>query len=233
MFDIHSHVLPTVDDGSPSVETSLQMLKVCVEQGITDVYLTPHYRGRCKLPKQKVIERFEQFQNAVKERGIPVNLYLSEEVYYDDSIFDNVSNAEFLTFGDTKYLLLELGLYEDEDVEPYDAVYEAVSCGYKPIIAHIERHNDVSVAYAQELKSIGALIQVNADSIADKSKKCFTKIVFKLIKAGLVDFVASDYHYVRINYMAEAYKIVKKKFGQKVADSLFNDNAKKIFKGAD
>ena len=227
MTDIHSHILPFVDDGSDSYEKSFEMLKRAAEYGITNVVLTPHFkRGVYGNNTEKVKQEFEKFQIAVKEQNIPVKVYLGQEILCDSKIYEDLKNGNLLTFNDSKYVFIEFDYFEYSDIA--DFAYNIKAMGYIPVIAHIERYKYLSANTLISLKNDGALIQVNAASVTGKYGRAFKKKVFAAIKSGLVDFVATDTHYGRQESLEQAYKIVAKRFGKETAEKLFLKNAEKF-----
>ena len=229
MIDIHTHVLPLVDDGSIDNNLSLAMIKECVNQGVTDVFLTPHYRKMFKLPPNILKSEFEKFKNIVSNENIPVNLYLGQEVFIEGNYKQIFQDKKVLTMNDSNFLLIEFD-YED-DVDMPDIVYELKMLGYTPIIAHYERYLMSDIETALEIKSLGGLIQINADSIVGKTKRYYSGLIKKLFKNNAVDFVASDIHFNRVNHLLHAKQFVQKKFGEETANKVFVENAKMIIKG--
>ncbi len=100
MIDIHTHILPAVDDGSKSVENSIQMLKDLSANGVSDVVLTPHYRGKYNTPKEVLIQEFAKFKEVAKE--VDINLYLGREIYCDRESLNLLSEGKLLTLNGTK-----------------------------------------------------------------------------------------------------------------------------------
>ncbi len=227
MIDIHSHILPFVDDGSASLETSLRMLEDLVESGVTDVILTPHHNKRFEKDKEQLLKEFEEFKKSAKD--IPINLYLGQEIEATKETFSLLEKGELITLGNSKYILLEFDYFNYQDIVEF--VYRAVVRGYIPIVAHVERYEYFTLEDAMEVKKEGGLIQVNASSLAIRQEKHFGKKVKALIKKGLVDFVASDYHDFRQLSILDAKKVVEKKFGKEIAQNLFIENARKIIEG--
>ncbi len=229
MIDIHTHILPFLDDGSPSIERSLEMLEREAELGVTDVILTPHHRFDFKHGKKEIIETYNQFVQIANQKRIGVNLYLGQELLIDRRFKEFMASGELITLNDTKYVLIEFNLSAKQNF--IDPVYEFVRLGYKPIVAHFERYfySDLDLAY--QIKDFGGLIQLNARSILGENTKQAKKLCKQLFKAGLVDFVASDVHHFRENLMADCYRFVGKKFGEEVADKVFIQNAQNIIKG--
>ncbi len=229
MIDIHTHILPFVDDGSLDNNISIDMLKECVNQGITDVFLTPHYRKTYKLPPKVLNDEFEKFKKVVSDENISINLYLGQEIFVDEHYKSAFVNKKVLSMNDSKYVLLEFDY--DKYVDMAEIVYELKVLGYIPIIAHYERYLNSDLKTAFEIKSLGGLIQVNAESIVGKFKRRYYGLVKKLFKENLIDFVSSDVHSNRKNLLFEANKFVEKKFGEDTANRVFALNAKKIIKG--
>ncbi len=229
MIDIHTHILPFVDDGSLDNNISIDMLKECVNQGITDIILTPHYRKIYKLPPNVLKGEFEKFKKIVSDENLPVNLYLGQEIFIDEHYKRAFANKKVLSMNDSKFVLLEFDY--DKYVDMTEIVYELKVLGYIPIIAHYERYLNSDLKTAFEIKSLGGLIQVNAESIVGKFKRRYYGLVKKLFKENLIDFVSSDVHHNRENLLLEANKFVEKKFGVDTANKVFTLNAKKIIKG--
>ena len=226
MIDIHTHILPEVDDGSFSLDNSLAMISECVKQGTTDIILTPHYRKEYKLGAKELKERFSTFKDCVEKSGLAVNLYLGQEIFIEKDYKEIFSSNAFLPMNDGKHILIEFGYDCKWDIT--EVVYELTRLGYTPIIAHIERYINYDLSVAYEVKDLGGLIQVNAESLVGVQKRVFGKKVKELLKNGLVDFIASDVHFNRKNLLAKAQKWVSKKYGKECAQKIFIDNAKEI-----
>ena len=229
MIDIHSHVLPFVDDGSDELQKSLAMLRKSESAGITDLILTPHYRHKYNESVEKLKSEFESFNRIKNDEGINVNLYLGQEIYYKPQTKKLLQEGRLLSLNDTEYVLIEFRF--DEFCDIAEAVYELATAGYVPIVAHAERYRYFSIVNAEEVKSLGGLIQINASSINGFLGHRCKKRTKNLFKNGLVDFVASDAHYNRKNNMTKAYAWVKRKYGQQTAEKVFMLNAEKIIKG--
>lgn len=226
MVDIHTHILPDVDDGSKSLNASLDMLRFACSIGCTDIFLTPHYSSVYQNEKNRLQQSFNSFIEVVKQNGIDVNLYLGQEVAIEFDGDYQFNKDKMLTLGGSEYILLEFPYFEFVDIS--EVVYEFKNIDLKPIVCHIERYAYCDEKMVRKIKSLGGLIQITADSICgDKSRENFKKSK-KFVASGFVDFVASDVHELRNNKMAEAYKFVSKKFGNERAENLFTNNAQKI-----
>lgn len=224
MIDIHSHVIPFVDDGSGSLENSIKMLKTAEENGVTDLVCTPHYRRSLfETPKETLIENFELLK---KRNETSVRLYLGQEIAFNKNVYSMLEKDELLTMNGTKYILLEFHYVDYVDIS--GVVFECKLRGFKPIIAHIERYEYLSDDDIEEIFYSGALIQVNASSLNFGSH--YRGKVKRLIKKGLVHMVSSDVHVGRTYDMKKAFSFVAKKYGADKATALFGGNAAAIIK---
>ncbi|MBR1968317.1 MAG: hypothetical protein IKA11_02850 [Clostridia bacterium] len=227
--DIHAHVLPFVDDGSETLEHSLEMLGELYSQGVTDVILTPHFRGDYVKTPEELYNVFKEFKARCYEADIPVNLYLGQEVFIDGNYKKIFHDKKVLTLNGTPYVLIEFAFENAGDITEF--VYELKNLGYVPIVAHLERYTFSDIDLAYEIKAIGGLIQVNADSIVGKYKRKYSKFIKELFSENLVDFVSSDLHHKRKLMIKKAKDVIVKKYGEECAEKVFRLNTEKIIKG--
>lgn len=230
MTDIHSHVIPCVDDGSNGIDESIEMIKSAVENGVDNIVCTPHYRKPYTRSVSSIVRYFEELKKVVVEQGLPVDLYLGQEIYVDDEtdIDALIKNGTVLTMNGTNVVLIEFDFTAPCNAE--EIVYRIKRAGYTPIVAHVERYKYLSIEDVYDIKRSGGLIQVNAGSVLGAPNGVDKRFVNKLFKEGFVDFVASDVHFGRENYLDRAYKKVKKKFGEDAAEVTFSANAKVLLK---
>lgn len=228
MIDIHSHVLPFVDDGAPSEEVSVTLLKNAVAEGVTDLFCTPHYRGNYKASAEEIKDRFEKLKARAAAEGLPIRLYLGQEIFVKEDIKGLLASDKVLTMNGTKFVLVEFDLFTRSEI--VETVYELKHEGYKPIVAHLERYGYADIDDAYEIKKSGGFIQVNAASIVGDGKKAYAKFIKSLFAEGYVDFVASDVHLGRQNGMKDAYAFVRRKFGEDAAEVVFNYSGRQLIK---
>lgn len=235
LVDIHSHILPGVDDGAHNAEVSVKILEMMKEQGITDVLATPHFDA-----SQCSIEEFNaDIESAVKTlsdftygRELP-EVYVGCEVYYFPGISKS-SGIKQLTLNGSKFLLLELCYGQaitDRVLNEIIDVYNKF--GIVPIIAHIERyHKEKGFKRLLDLiRHRVCIAQINSASLMDKQP--YKKICLKLLKQGYISFIATDAHSVKLRppLMDKALEAVKNNLGQDYVDMLLK-NSNDFYKSA-
>ena len=226
LVDIHSHIITKVDDGSENVEASIFLLNKEKEAGTTHIILTPHYRrGMFESSIDKIKEGYNDLVNCAKSNNIDIELFLGQEIYIRkvDSFKEYFNKGKIIPMNNTDFYLLEFSY--DNEIDITEVVYNAKLLNKKVIIAHIEKYNYVGIKEAMDIKDSGALIQVNASSIVGRYGFKLKRKAMKLIKEGLVDFVASDCHANREFDLLKAYNLVTRKFGSSVSNKLFSENS--------
>ena len=233
MIDIHNHMIYGVDDGSKSIETSLDILKKLSLNGITDVILTPHYivESNYSSPKINNIVKFKKLKEEVKSNNININLYLGNEIYIDKNILKYLKDNIMCSLNNTEYILVELpmsGVYSDYQ----DILYNLISCGCKVILAHPERYatfqKNFSLVY--ELEEMGVLFQCNLGSIIGEYGKEAKNTIKRLLKEKKVSFMGTDIHKDMKDYkdIEKAINKLKKYLTDQELDDILNNNPKKI-----
>lgn len=212
MTDIHTHVLPLVDDGSPSVEVSLELLKSQVLSGVQAVVLTPHYsieRG-FTVSGKALTAAFNSFKSAAQSAGINIKLYLGQEICYSPTfdIVELLKKGELLSINGSKYVLIEF-LFDERPESVSDVIYSLKIAGYKVVVAHVERYQWITLNTVKSMRANGALVQVNADSLFGKNGFKAKHFAKKIIKEGLVNLVASDEHSFRPSLLKKARALLK------------------------
>ena len=231
LIDIHCHILPKVDDGPDSVEESLKILKDMKRQGIKHVIVTPHYRPEMFEPSMKrVIYSYRHLRDIAYEMG--VSMSLGCEYYRNEQIIDHMDNRKRPSMAGSRYVLIEFSM---NDLFPTvrNYVYELVTHGCQPIVAHVERYFCCQkMEKIQELKDMGALVQLNAGSVLGEEGWKLKIFCLDLMKKDLVDFVASDTHNTsdrKLN-LKKCASYVTKKMGKQYAERIFFNNPLNILK---
>lgn len=196
MIDIHSHLIPNVDDGSRSVEETVKMIKEARHAGFTDIILTSHYMEECYEPEEEVIELWtEQLQKVIDNESIEIKLYTGNEVYITENVIELLKNNKVATLANSRYLLIELPLNSNVKYAE-EVIFHLKSLGIIPIIAHPERYSYIQkdITEVENLIKQGCLIQSNFGSIIGIYGKEAKKAIHKLLKNDVVHFLGSDCH---------------------------------------
>ena len=193
MVDLHTHVLPGIDDGAEDAEVSRKLLEILSAQGVDSVVFTSHYYGRKRSPRQFLEARAAAF-DSVKELIPPgMDVYLGAEVHFSGQMV--VSNEAIcpMAIGDTRYLLIELPFLTVWDSALYARLRDFVSeTDYVPVVAHAERYAEVqkSPAVLSALSDLGCLFQVNTSAFTGDE----SRLAFAMLKNGYVDCLGTDAH---------------------------------------
>ena len=142
MIDLHTHILPGLDDGSPDLETSVLMAAVAAESGVTHLVATPHsnQRGAFENYASPALQvRFDCLCTAVNEAGIPLELSLGMEIFGTGDVLQLLHDGRLLTLGGGRYLLIEFGFHEDP-LRIERLLDALLADGYWPVVAHPERY---------------------------------------------------------------------------------------------
>lgn len=194
MIDIHTHILPHIDDGAKDTATAVAMLQSEIAQGVDTVVLTSHYYGKKYSPQQFLKKRAQAFAHLQKQIPSGIAVRLGAEVHFTGMNMPPFEELCPLAIEGTKYILLEFPFTQRWTKSLLDEVANFISeTGYTPIIAHVERYYEVQKTplIATELVQMGCLLQVNAQSFLEKRER---KLAFALVKHGLAHCVGSDTH---------------------------------------
>lgn len=232
IVDLHMHVVPGIDDGSRSIEESLQMLKCAAEQGVTDVFCTSH-NGYCQDDGERYLASFFRLKDAVTEAKINVRIHKGCEIlcageYIDDIIY-GLDIGAFSTLGNSNHVLAEL--YQDaKPSEALTIVKALAEHGYKPIIAHMERNYNITSLMVRLLIQSGTMIQVNAFSFVDEADGEIRERARALLRNKYVHFVGSDAHRIdhRPPNMLGGIQYILDNVDEKYATEILRGNAKQL-----
>lgn len=223
MVDIHNHLLYGIDDGSKSIEESIDVLRDLEQYGYTDIILTPHYitESRYSNPRSDNLERLKVLKEEVKKNNIKIKLHLGNEIFMDDNIYDLLREGIISSLNDTNYLLIELPL--SGEYSGYIEVFKyLMGKGYNIILAHPERYiafqEDFNKVY--ELEKIGIYFQSNLDSLVGRYGPAAEDMIIRLLKENLISFLATDIHKKKHDY--NIWNIAKKKALKYVTEDVFN-----------
>ena len=217
MTDIHSHLIYDVDDGSKTIEESIELIKRLNEVGFNNIIMTPHYiegSEYCVTNPEK-LEKLETLRNVVMKKNIPVNLYLGNEIFINDNIINDIVNNEIYTLNGGKYLLFELP-FHNQILNLADIIYEIKIQGYIPILAHPERYTYFQDDYSlvDSLREEGLLFQCNFASILGYYGKESEKLLKYMLKKEYVDYLGTDVHRIAKTYVIDNFKKIEKYFNK-------------------
>lgn len=197
MIDLHCHILPDIDDGSPSMEESLAMVRVAQKNKIDVIVATPHFLDYDNLD-EFVIERNEkaiELNKAISDMGYNVSVACGSELFLDSRIF-TADNLDELTINGSRYMLCEFTLKPFNNDKAIVYCEELISRGYVPIIAHPERYINFlrEPEIVNELWDMGCKFQVNASGLAGHGGPEMQDFALELVRRGFTVAIATDAH---------------------------------------
>ena len=255
LADLHSHIVPYVDDGTSDYEEARGLIAEQYSQGVRTIVTTAHFRnGMFDTPISKVKRHFDELQEWLQTTEMSdIKLYLSREYHCDkrlsilldgyvsgqeEIVYEDISyipGEEILPFGQKKCILLEFSSDRMQDSEFEIFIQKASQAGLTPIIAHAERCPAVqdrpTIVY--KLRDQGALVQVNCESLIARAGTRAGDTAKALVDNKLADVVSSDYHDLkrRPPNIKKCYAFLRKKYGVTTADRLLRDNANSLIYG--
>ena len=225
VVDLHSHLIPNVDDGSESISDSIELLKEFESLGFQKIITTPHIMNEFFPNNKEIIyTALNSLQEELNKQSIHIKIEAAAEYYLDEHFFESlIPSDDLLTFG-KNYILMETPFLN----APFflkEAIFNLKSKGYQVILAHPERymylHNNLKLV--EELKDMGTLFQVNTASLSGFYSKAVQKFAVKLFKNRVVDFIGSDCH--NMYQMQTIKKTLKSKIYQGLPfDDLLNNS---------
>ncbi len=233
MIDIHNHLLFGIDDGSKSIEESVDVLRDLASIGYTDIILTPHYisGSRYSNSASNNYKLMKELESSLKDNNIDIKLYLGNEIFIDDDIFELLLSKEIYPLNGTKNLLIELPM--SGEYEGYLEIFsDLIDKGCNIILAHPERYLSFQKDYDKiiELKKMGIYFQSNIDSLIGRYGEDAEVIIKKLLKDKMISFLATDIHHKKHDYNAwnKAREVALKYISAEEYDILVNKNPSKL-----
>lgn len=210
MIDIHSHILPGIDDGALSMEDSVEMAKIACKCGISQIVATPHYNGAYFATRNEIDKVYEQLCDELEYENIPIKLLKSMEILASDDLPELLTQGKVFTYPESSWFLVEF--MPDEEYDYFDWLLDrCVEAGFKPVIAHPERYRAVyrhpEMAKGWSEKGYG--VQVNRDSLLGVFGNQAYECSDYLLKRGWANCIASDAHSPqgRNPYWGEAFRL--------------------------
>lgn len=197
--DMHSHLLPGIDDGSPDIQTSLELIKGMMSLGYSKLITSPHIMSDMyKNTREIILEKLALLRSAVKEAGLDIEINAAAEYYLDEYVHGLIKNNEPLLPVSKNMILVEFSMaFPSHSLK--DILFDMQMQGLQPIIAHPERYIylERNKDFYEELKDIGCLFQVNLLSLIGHYGRTQQELAQYLLKKGYYDLAGTDLHHVR------------------------------------
>lgn len=238
MVDIHCHILPGVDDGSESLEQSLDMARLAVRSGVTDIIATPHFQGvRASMELlRRILRRLEQLRRALEREQIPLRLHPGVEILCVPETLELARQKQLPTLGDGNYVLVEF--YFDASAGFMDEALETLSrCGYRPVVAHPERYGAVQqdLRLAKRWFDRGYVLQINKGSPLGAFGSRAQETAMEMLHRGVAHVLASDAHGSehRTPDMEQLALWAEGHLGREYTRILLEENPNRLLRGRD
>lgn len=236
MIDIHTHILPGLDDGSPDMLCSVEMAELAAGSGVTDIIATPHFAPVIfgDNTKTLVMSQLETLKKEISVLNVELELYAGMEVFGTEDVPAFYKDGLLLTLNSTKYLLIEFDF--DADTEYMRRIlYELLDAGCIPIVAHPERYTalqDRPRAAGSWLQA-GIGLQLNKGSFLGRFGRDARLLAHHMLENGMVTCIASDAHgsQVRTTDMTDIEEYITIKYDESLTGLLLDENPGRILNG--
>lgn len=237
MIDIHTHILPGIDDGAESMEEAYEMALMAVRSGVKALVATPHSNQGAdflddELKRQE--KAFQELEEILLQEKVPIKLYRGMEIWSSVDIVEKIKLRKLITLNHTPYVLIEFAF----DEEPWwiEAIIEELQgAGLVPVLAHPERYVCVQEepGLLQDWREQGALAQMNKGSILGRFGREIERTAEVLLRNRLFSCIASDAHhaYIRTTDMKELHHYLQRQYSLKEQDRLLRGNPLAILQG--
>jgi len=206
--DVHSHLIPKLDDGSQSMEETIGLIIAYKELGFTKLITTPHVMSDYfQNTPEIILSGLKEVRKELKDKDIEMQIEASAEYYVDEFFLKRIENEGLLPFGNN-YILIETSTVNYPRIFK-EVIFELKLNGYNPVLAHPERYSFINndPKLATEFRDAELLFQVNYLSLSGLYTNPVRKLAEKLIDEGMVDFVGSDVHEIRhLEYLAKSFE---------------------------
>ena len=233
IVDIHSHIIPGIDDGSKNMEMTLEMIRNAEKEGTKEMVATPHYLleyGEATIIDVK--NHVKEINMLLENEKIDVKIYSGQEVYFTEKIIEDYLEGNIGTINDSRYMLIEFPM-DKFDENTFDILYELQVRDIVPIIAHPERYKFFieKPSLINEFINQGYLFHVNAGSIEGKFGQNVKKTTDLFLTNNIYNFIGSDAHNIksRNTGLKNAMDLIEKGMNK----NIFQDSSEKILKNMD
>ena len=230
MIDLHSHILPELDDGAQNLHQSLEMARIAIQSGITTMVATPHcIDGQA----DDVRSMLKLMRSVLRENGLRLQLCSGMEIFGTRDTARLLREGKLLTLNRSQYPLIEFNFHSDGYWET-QILSDVIQAGYRPVVAHPERYSFIQ--YSPELLNrwvqMGCLLQINKGSLLGRFGSASQSLSLELVDRGFATVVASDAHstHSRTPWMVEVRTLLELEFAPEAARYLLLDNPRRILK---
>lgn len=238
MIDIHAHILPGLDDGSPDLETSLEMAALAVESGVTAITATPHYAvfgSQAQCHKDAVLEAVEDFRRILARENIRLKIFAGMEIFGTPEVPELLGDGVLTGLAGTQYPLIEFP-FSGYAAEATDLLDTLCRDGWRPVVAHPERYTYIQEdpALLNLWVQMGCLLQINKGSLLGRFGRREAALSYALVQRGFAFAVASDAHSsaFRTTWMRQVQDLLSADFSPAVAQTLLTSNPRRLLSGA-
>lgn len=208
--DLHSHLIPSIDDGCQNMAESISLIKGLETLGYKKLITTPHIMyDAYHNNKVSILDGLKVLQDEVARRGIAIEIEAAAEYYLDEGFIALLHQRELLLIGG-RYLLFETS-YTHRPIQLEEVIFEIMAAGYVPLLAHPERYRYIKdpAAEYRKLKALGTEFQVNLNSLGGLYGKQAKAQADFLSQAGMIDFLGSDAHHMKqVDNLSKVFKSV-------------------------
>ncbi len=230
-IDLHSHVLPGIDDGAADMEASLDLVRELSASGATDIFVTPHYVDETIYTSMRSfnLELLAKLREAISNAGLDARIHLGNEIYITPKIIELIEAGAISTLDNSMYVLMELPM-SGEFPGYEDIILLALRSGYRVILAHPERYtsfqDDFSLVY--NLREMGVLFQSNIGSFAGQYGKTVYKTAVRLARERLIFGMGSDIHHVHPGLLSDGLLELSRLYDERGLEEILVGNPGKI-----
>jgi protein-tyrosine phosphatase len=224
MIDLHTHILPGVDDGAPDLATALDMARMAVDDGIKVMACTPHFMpGMYDNESEDIRHRVAEFALRLRDADIPLEVVVGADAHIRPDFLGCLRDGKILRLNDSRYVLFE----PPHNIAPQrleDLLFNIVASGYVPVLTHPERLKWIENQFSifEDLSRIGVWMQITAGSLTGRFGARPKYWAEKMLAQGMVHILASDAHNLKSRppVMTEALAIARSEVGLDEANNL-------------
>lgn len=235
MIDIHTHIIPGIDDGSQDIGTSVLMAEMAVESGVSAIIATPHSNQRGAFENHVsdgLLRKMDSFRSEIAKENIDLDIAFGMEVFCTGEVPRLLKEKKLLTLNDSRYVLVEFNFGIDAS-RMERMLYSILDSGFVPIIAHPERYYDLQgqLERVADWMEEGMGTQINKGSVFGRFGRDERDFACAMLRYGLVTCIASDAHGAesRTTDMTDIYDYIMTEFSVIEAERLLTENPKRIY----